>query len=189
MGIVTEDFESRIRSCSLCRLHESRKNAVPGDGSRNAKVMFVGEGPGRTEDLKGIPFCGTAGKFLDELLKIAGLDRKDVYIANIVKCRPPRNRVPLDDEIEICTSNYLKKQISTVKPELIVTMGRTSSRTFLGRDVVMGLEHGKELKGSYHGSYFKLFVTYHPAAALYGAQNKLKLKEDFAKLGKILKSM
>ena len=189
MGIGTEDLERRIRVCTLCRLHETRKNAVPGEGPYNARVVFVGEGPGRTEDLKGVPFCGAAGKFLDELLKIAGLDRKEVYITNVVKCRPPGNRVPFEDEIEICASNYLKKQIEIINPELVVVLGRTSARELLGKDFVMGLGHGRELKGKYRGLNLRLFVTYHPAAALYGAQTKSKLREDFMKLAKILKSM
>lgn len=189
MGVVTEDLERRIRTCNLCRLHQFRKNAVPGEGPYNAKVVFVGEGPGRMEDQKGIPFCGAAGKFLDELLKTAGLQRRDVYITNVVKCRPPDNRVPFDDEVGICTSTYLKNQISMIKPKLVVAMGRTSARALLERDVAMGHEHGKKLKGDYSGVKFDLFLTYHPAAALYGAQTKLKLREDFLKLAKILKSI
>ncbi len=184
-----EDLERRIRECTLCRLHESRKNAVPGHGPYSAKVLFVGEGPGRNEDLNGVPFCGAAGNFLDELLKIAGLSRADVYITNVVKCRPPENRVPQDDEIEICTTNYLKKQIAMIKPKLVVIMGRTSAKALLGREVVMGAEHGKLREHEYGGVKFQLFVSYHPAASLYGAQAKLKLKEDFSKLSDILKRL
>ncbi len=181
-----EDLERRVRTCTLCRLHGLRKNAVPGEGPYNAKVVLVGEGPGRMEDLQGVPFCGAAGKFLDELLKLAGLLRSEVYITNIVKCRPPENRVPLDDEIEICTSNYLKKQITMIKPEIVVSLGRTSARVLLGKGITMGSEHGKFLDHNYCGTSFKLFLTYHPAASLYGAKAKQNLKEDFKKLGHLI---
>ncbi len=184
-----EGIERRIMVCTLCRLHETRKNAVPGEGPSDAKVMFIGEGPGRNEDINGRPFCGSSGKFLDELLKIAGLRREEVYITSVVKCRPPKNRLPRDDEIETCSSNYLGRQIAMIKPELVVTLGRTSSKEILKRDIAMAAEHSKELKASYRGSRFRLFVTYHPAAALYGAGNRQKLKEDFALLGKILGGM
>lgn len=151
--------------------------------------MLIGEGPGRNEDENGVPFCGAAGRFLDELLQIAGLERKGVYITNVVKCRPPQNRVPLDDEIEICTSSYLKKQIKKIRPKLVVVMGRTSARALLGKDFSLSLEHGKETGAKYGGLKLRVFVTYHPAAALYGAQNKVKLREDFAKLAKILEAI
>jgi len=187
VGIAIEDLERRIRTCTLCRLSKSRKNAVPGEGPYDARLVLVGEGPGRNEDLHGVPFCGAAGRFLDELLKIAGLTRPEVYISNIVKCRPPENRVPQDDEIEICTNNYLKKQIALVKPKLVVAMGRTSAKALLGSEVNMATEHGKVLQHEYGGVKFQLFVTYHPAASLYGAQAKLKLKEDFSKLSQVLK--
>ncbi len=147
--------------------------------------MFIGEAPGFNEDMQGKPFVGSAGKFLNELLQIAGLRREDVYITNVVKCRPPENRAPLDDEIETCTSNYLKKQIAVIKPRLVVSLGRTSTRALLGREVFMGKEHGTLLDCTYAGVKFKLFVTYHPAAALYGAQAKQRLQEDFKKLGQI----
>lgn len=183
--MVTEDLERRIRICTLCRLHKSRKNAVPGEGSYHAKIVFVGEGPGRMEDLHGVPFYGAAGKFLNELLKMAELRRENVYITNTVKCRTPENRVPLDDEIEICTSNYLKKQIVMIKPKLVVALGRTSARELLDRDIVMGKEHSALLNCTYADVKFKLFLTYHPAAALYGAEAKQRLQEDFKKLGQI----
>ncbi len=189
MGNFMEDLERRIKICTLCRLHECRKNAVPGEGPYDAKVMFIGEAPGRNEDTNGLPFCGSSGKFLNELLKIAGLKREEAYITSVVKCRPPKNRVPRPDETDTCTSHYLKKQIAVIKPELVVTLGRTSTKEILGREIEMAAEHGKKLKASYRGSHFGLFVTYHPAAALYGAANKQKLKEDFALLGKILRAM
>jgi DNA polymerase len=148
--------------------------------------MLVGEGPGRMEDLRGVPFCGAAGKFLNELLRVAELRREDVYITNTVKCKPPGNRVPLDEEIEICTSNYLKKQFAIIKPKLVVALGRTSARALLNRDIVMAKEHGSVLDCTYAGVKFKLFLTYHPAAALYGAEAKEKLLADFKKLGQLV---
>jgi len=176
-------------ACMLCRLHRSRKNAVPGEGPLDAKVMFVGEAPGYNEDIHGKPFVGSAGKFLSELLQVTGLRREDVYITNVVKCRPPQNRDPADDEIETCTTNYLQKQVAIIKPKLVVALGRIAGRTLIGRYVVMGKEHGSLLDCTYAGASFKLFLTYHPAAALYGAETKQRLQADFRKLGSVLKSL
>ncbi len=187
VGIATEDLERRIRACTLCGLHRSRKNAVPGDGPLDAKILFCGEAPGYNESLQGKPFVGSAGKFLNELLKIAELRREDVYITNVVKCRPPENRAPSDDEIETCTTHYLQKQIAMIKPKLVVALGRTAAKALLGKQVVMGMEHGTLRDCTYAGVKFKLFVTYHPAAALYGAGAKQKLQEDFKKLEQILR--
>lgn len=188
MGIVTEELERRIRACTLCRLHQHRKNAVPGEGPYNARVLLLGEAPGRNEDLRGIPFCGAAGKFLDELLEIAGLKREEVYITNVVKCRPPENRAPRDDEIDVCVSNYLKKQVLIIRPRLIVALGRTASRALLGKEIPITANHGKVLEAKFFGLKAKIFLTYHPAAALYGAKTRLKLREDFAKLSEVLKT-
>lgn len=175
--------------CTLCRLHRSRKNAVPGDGALDAKVMFVGEAPGHNEDIQGKPFVGSAGKFLNVLLQIAGLRREEVYITNVVKCRPPQNRDPADDEIETCTTNYLQKQVTMIKPKLVVALGRIAARALLGQYVMIGKEHGKLVDCTYAGTGFKLFMTYHPAAALYGAETKRRLQADLKKLGSILKSL
>jgi DNA polymerase len=188
-AITMEDIEKRISACTLCRLHRSRKNAVPGEGPLDAEILFCGEAPGHNESLQGRPFVGSAGKFLTELLQIAGLRRENVYISNVVKCRPPENRDPLDDEVEICTSNYLQKQIATIKPKLVVTLGRIAARALLGRHVSMGREHGALLDCTYAGIDFKLYLAYHPAAALYGAGAKQKLQADFRKLGRVLKSV
>ncbi|MFH1821597.1 MAG: uracil-DNA glycosylase [Methanobacteriota archaeon] len=181
-------LEIEAITCKRCRLHETRTNVVFGVGPADAKIMLLGEAPGANEDKSGIPFSGAAGKKLDGFLKIAGLGREDVYITNVVLSRPPRNRAPLPDEVEACRM-FLDDHISIIKPKLIVALGRTAAGTLLGRKVVIGEEHGKLLDCTYTGVKFKLFLTYHPAAALYGAQNKLRLKEDFTKLGKILKLM
>ncbi|MEM3421380.1 MAG: uracil-DNA glycosylase [Candidatus Hadarchaeum sp.] len=188
MGIATEELERRIRTCTLCRLHRNRKNAVPGEGPYDARVMLLGEAPGRNEDLRGIPFCGAAGKFLDELLEIAGLKREEVYITNTVKCRPPQNRAPRDDEIKICASKYLKKQVKIVRPELIVVLGRTAAKALLGKEIPITANHGKVMTVKFAGLNFLIFLTYHPAAALYGARTRSKLREDFAKLAEVLKT-
>jgi len=179
----------KIKVCTLCELHSSRKNAVPGEGPLKAEILFCGEAPGHNEDLQSKPFVGSAGKFLNELLKIAGLRREDVYVTNVSKCRPPGNRDPSDDEIETCTTNYLQKQIAMIKPKLVVALGRIAARVLLGRYVVMGKEHGRLLDCTYGGASFKLFLTYHPAAALYGAETKTRLQADFKTLGQIVKSM
>lgn len=126
---------------------------------------------------------------MNELLQIAGLRREDVYVSNVVKCRPPENRAPFDDEIETCTTHYLKKQVVIIKPKLVVALGRIAARTLLGRVVVMGREHDTLRDCAYAGVKFKLFVTYHPAAALYGAEAKSALQADFKKLGRIVKDM
>lgn len=120
---------------------------------------------------------------------MAGLQRGDVYVTNVVKCRPPENRVPSDDEIETCTTHYLQKQVAMIKPKLVVALGRTAAWALLGRQVVMGREHGTLLDCTYAGVKFKLFVTYHPAAALYGAEAKQGLQADFKKLEQIIESM
>ena len=151
--------------------------------------MFVGEAPGFNEDKQGKPFVGAAGRFLNQLLGLAGLEREKVFITNIVKCRPPNNRDPMEDEIEICTSNYLQSQFQLIKPRLTVALGRIAAGELLGKLVVMAKEHGTLHECTYGGVKFRLFVTYHPAAALYGADAKQKLIEDFRKLGKVLKSI
>ena len=120
-----------VRGCPLCKLSRSRKNAVPGEGQLSAKIMFIGEAPGRSEDEKGRPFVGAAGRILDELLKKAGIERSEVFITNIVKCRPPNNRVPKEDELTACRP-YLDRQIALIKPKVICILGRTAYSSLLG---------------------------------------------------------
>lgn len=140
------------------------------------------------EDLQGKPFVGAAGKNLSDLLRSAGLKREEVFIGNILKCRPPNNRDPTDEEIEAC-SPHLQEQIALIKPKLVVALGRIAARTLLGRQVSMGREHGTLTDCSYAGVKFKLFVTYHPAAAIYGAETRAKLQADFRKLGEVLRKL
>ncbi len=184
-----ESLIQRINQCKLCRLHRGRTHAVPGEGSLNARVLFVGEAPGFNEDKQGRPFVGAAGKFLNELLEIAGLKREQVYITNVVKCRPPGNRDPMDDEIEICTTNYLQHQFRMIKPRLTVALGRISGRVLLGRPVLMARDHGEVYPCTYAGVNHRLFLTYHPAAGLYGAETKRKLIRDFQKLRALVKDL
>ncbi|MFP4498536.1 MAG: uracil-DNA glycosylase family protein, partial [Vulcanimicrobiota bacterium] len=129
-----DDMEEEIRKCTLCRLSENRTNAVPGDGNRCADFMFVGEGPGKQEDLQGIPFVGAAGKLLDELLDSINLKREDIYITNVVKCRPPNNRDPRPEEVEACIP-YLRKQTKIIKPKVICTLGNTAGRKLVRPDM------------------------------------------------------
>jgi uracil-DNA glycosylase family 4 len=181
-------LEAEAKKCARCGLNRTRTNVVFGSGPPDAEIMLVGEGPGLMEDKSGLPFVGAAGKNLDALLQIAGLKRSHVYITNVVKDRPPGNRDPTDEEIEACRP-FLEGQISAIKPKLIIALGRIAARTLLGRHVSMGEEHGMLFDCTYAGVRFKLFVTYHPAAALYSAEAKRKLRSDFEKLGEILKSV
>src|SRR5512133_2928701 len=126
-----EKLAKQIVVCTKCELHRSRKNAVPGEGPTHAEIMFIGEGPGAREDEQGRPFVGASGKFLDQLLEQAGVTRADVWITNVVKCRPPGNRDPKPIEVETCTTNYLDNQIKIVNPSIIVTLGRHSMNKFI----------------------------------------------------------
>lgn len=178
-----EDLTSEIKNCKKCLLHQTRTNAVPGEGSPKADVLFIGEGPGEQEDKQGRPFVGRAGKFLDELIKSIGVKREDVFIANVVKCRPPGNRDPFPDEIKAC-SPYLEKQIKLIKPKLIVTLGRHSMERFVpGKKISQ--DHGKPFR--VNGQVY--FPSYHPAAALYRGNLREELEADFKKIPKILEKI
>jgi len=179
---LMEQVEAEVKTCRKCGLWKRRKNAVPGEGNLDAAVMLVGEAPGYWEDVKGRPFVGAAGKLLDEALSRIGISRGEVYITNVVKCRPPENRDPLSSEIGTC-SPYLDRQIKIVKPKFIVTLGRYSASYILPK---AGFEtesitkiHGKIYETSLLG--FKVFIIpmYHPAAALYNAKYKDELNKDF----------
>lgn len=172
---------AEVRVCQQCQLHYSRKNAVPGEGSSQAEVMFIGEGPGFYENEQGRPFVGPAGKFLDELLERAGLKRETVYITNVVKCRPPGNRDPLPEELAAC-DQYLERQIAAINPLVIVTLGRFSMAKFMP-NVRISSVHGKSswVNG-------RLVVAmFHPAAALHQPSLKNSVIEDFNRLPEFLK--
>lgn len=182
--MATEELATiarEVQSCTLCALHTGRTRAVPGEGPADAKLMFIGEGPGYHEDRQGRPFVGAAGQFLDELLGLAGLQRTDVFIANVVKCRPPKNRDPQPDEVQICTQTYLFRQIELIDPRVIVTLGRFSMNLFLPGERIMRI-HGQPRH--YDGRLIVPMI--HPAAALHQPQNRPLIEEDFRRLPAIL---
>lgn len=171
---------AEVRVCPLCELSRSRTNAVPGEGNPEARVMLIGEGPGHHEDQQGKPFVGASGKFLSELLLNAGLSREEVFITNVVKCRPPGNRDPLPDEIAACRP-YLRRQVQLIDPDVIVTLGRFSMAHFFPGERISKI-HGqpREING-------RLYVPmYHPAAALHQGALRATIQEDFDKLPKLL---
>ena len=165
-----------VRVCPLCKLSRSRKNAVPGEGQLSAKIMFIGEAPGRSEDEKGRPFVGAAGRILDELLKKAGIERSEVFITNIVKCRPPNNRVPKEDELTACRP-YLDRQIALIKPKVICILGRTAYSSLLGGSSITA-NRGKIVERAGQ----KYFLTFHPAAVIYNKGLLSALEADLKKL-------
>jgi uracil-DNA glycosylase family 4 len=165
-----------VSTCTKCVLHESRKKSVPGDGPATAEIMFIGEGPGFHENEQGHPFVGASGKFLDQLLTQAGVTREEVFIANVVKCRPPGNRDPLPDELVTC-DDYLEAQIKAINPSIIVTLGRFSMNKFFPGAKISAV-HGQMQKV---GERF-VIPMFHPAAALHQAALKPSILGDFAKL-------
>ena len=177
---MAENLYARVRACDLCPLARTRTHAVPGEGPLTAEVMFIGEAPGMNEDRQGRPFVGQAGQFLNELLAAAGLTRTDVYICNVLKCRPPNNRDPLPGEIDACR-DYLDEQIEMIDPLLIVTLGRFSmARWFPGQSI--SRIHGKvsELGGRF------VAPMYHPAAALHQQALRDTIIHDFQALPAII---
>ncbi len=175
-----EELHQRIRTCTDCPLSQTRIHAVPGEGPADAEVMFIGEGPGYHEDRQGRPFVGPAGKFLEELLEGNGLRREQVYITNVVKCRPPNNRDPLPSEIAACRK-YLQQQIAIIRPRVIVTLGRHSLAWFFPKDSISKV-HGQVRRKD--GTYF--LHLYHPAAALHQPAMRETIEEDFKKLARVL---
>jgi DNA polymerase len=174
------NLAKEISICTRCPLAQGRTKAVPGDGPESASIMFVGEGPGFHEDQQGRPFVGAAGQFLTELLQSIGLQREEVYITNVVKCRPPGNRDPQPEEIEACCS-YLDRQIAILRPKVIVTLGRYSMARAFPNEKISAI-HGKPRKVG-DVIYVPMF---HPAAALHQPSLRKTVEEDFAKLPKIL---
>jgi uracil-DNA glycosylase len=185
-------LNAEMKACSKCALRAGCNQVVPGDGSAEAKIMFIGEGPGKKEDELGVPFVGAAGKFLDEMLAAIKLKREDVYIANTVKCRPPQNRDPLPEEKELCWS-WLLEQIKIIQPELIVTLGRHSMEIFLPNHKISEV-HGSAMRRDFPGvgktslpaGRQVFFPLYHPAAALYNGSMRAVLMKDFKKIPKVL---
>ncbi len=171
-----EDLVKKAATCTRCRLHKSRTNPVFADGAPNAELMFIGEGPGRDEDEQGIPFVGRAGQLLTKMIEAMQFDRKEVYIANIVKCRPPENRAPMDDEAEQCLP-YLLRQIELVKPKVIVLLGAVPLKYILGLNGITKVRgNWKEFKG------IKVMPTLHPAYLLRNPPAKKDAWEDLQKV-------
>jgi DNA polymerase len=173
---------AEIIVCTKCQLSKNRKNAVPGEGNPESPVMFIGEAPGQSEDIKGKPFVGAAGKFLETLLSEIGLSRNDVFICNIVKCRPPRNREPMPNEIQTCTP-YLDRHINIIKPKFVVTLGNYSTAYIFSKANLpfngITQARGKFYQATIVNMQITIFPTFHPAAALYSAKYKETLQHDF----------
>lgn len=168
-----EDLESACKNCKSCKLYNERTNVVIGTGDKKAKVMFIGEGPGADEDLQGIPFVGKAGKLMNMAFDGIGIKREAVYIANIVKCRPPANRNPEDDEALAC-SEYLQAQIKLVNPEVIVLLGSIALKNILGKEYSITSCRGKIVEKEDR----KYLPTFHPAALLRDEDKKIDFWED-----------
>ncbi len=174
---------ARVTSCQLCALSQTRILAVPGEGPLDADVMFIGEAPGANEDKQGRPFVGASGQFLSELLAAAGLARPDVYICNVLKCRPPANRDPLPAEIDACR-DYLDEQIDLIDPLVVVTLGRYSMAKFFPNQIISRIHgHPREVAGRWY------VPMYHPAAALHQGSLKATMIDDFAALGRLLREV
>lgn len=180
---ILAELENRVRTCHLCPLADTRKNAVPGAGRPDAEIMLIGEGPGHHENEQGLPFIGAAGKLLDDLLAGIGLNREDVYITNVVKCRPPGNRDPQLEEIDACQM-YLDRQIELIDPRVIVTLGRFSmARWFPG--VRISDIHGKPKRIGER----VIVPMFHPAAALHQPKYRPMLHQDFQRLPGFIKQL
>jgi DNA polymerase len=175
-----QKLNQEIKNCRKCPLWRMRKNAVPGEGPADAKIMLLGQAPGAMENLKGIPFCGRAGKFLDHLLKIAGIDRKKIFVTSPLKCFPPKNRKPKKEEIEACLP-WLKKQIEIINPKRFILLGEVAFSVFFPGEKLSNYR-GKWIEKN--GKFY--FPTYHPAAGLRFPKIKKTLEKDFRKLKNIL---
>ena len=179
--IPLDELRAEVAACRRCPLCDGRTQTVFGVGDPSARVLIVGEAPGKNEDAQGEPFVGAAGKYLNELLAIAGLTREEVFIANVLKCRPPSNRDPRPEEIQACTP-FLREQTRTINPEFIVTLGNFSTKFILKTDVGITRLHGTLQRAG----RFKVFPIFHPAAALYDGKKREALENDFATLGELL---
>lgn len=170
-------LKQELLSCEKCRLCSTRNNTVLGEGNINANIMFIGEGPGHDEDMQGRPFVGPAGQLLDKMLASIGLDRNNTYIANIVKCRPPQNRVPEEDEAQACLP-YLRKQFAIVKPKIVVCLGATAARYVIDRNIRITRDRGNW----YEKMGCSFIATFHPSALLRDPSKKRDAWEDMKKI-------
>lgn len=176
-----DKLEQKVKKCKKCPLKDGRTNVVFGSGNVNADVLIIGEAPGKNEDLEGLPFVGKAGKYLDELLSIAGLNRNEVYIANVLKCRPPSNRNPRAEEILACAP-YLREQTSKINPKLIITLGNFATKFILKNEEGITQLHGKAVTLG----KFTVLPVFHPASTMYDPKKKEELEKDFAKISKLI---
>ena len=182
--IPLDELRVQVESCRRCPLCDGRTQTVFGVGNPHARVMFIGEAPGKNEDLQGEPFVGAAGHYLNELLGCAGLRREDVFIANVLKCRPPGNRDPRPEEIQTCTP-FLREQTRTIDPEVLVTLGKFSTQFILKTQVGITRLHGRVQRAG----KFLVFPIFHPAAALYDGAKREALENDFVTLGQLLNQL
>ncbi len=180
-------YAAQVEACTRCRLATGRSQVVFGAGDPHADLMFVGEAPGFHEDKQGIPFVGQAGKLLDKLLAGIGLERSEVYIANVLKCRPPGNRDPQPDEIESCEP-HLFKQIELIQPRVVATLGNFATKLLSGKPTGITRVHGQEQEVTLGGNRVLLYPLYHPAAALYTPAMLNILQEDFRRLPDLMGS-
>jgi uracil-DNA glycosylase len=187
VAAVTElqAYGEEVAGCTRCALAGGRTQVVFGSGDSAADLMFVGEAPGFHEDKQGVPFVGAAGKLLDQLLAGIGLTRPDVYVANVLKCRPPGNRDPMPDEIEACEA-HLWRQIELIEPRVVATLGNFATKLLSGRPTGITRVHGQEQETTLGGRRVLLYPLYHPAAALYTPRMLDVLKSDFARLPELL---
>ena len=184
MRVSWAELYGELENCSKCRLCEQRKHIVPGEGNPNAQLMFVGEGPGQEEDRLGRPFVGRSGELLTRMIHAIGIERSEVYICNVVKCRPPQNRNPEPDEAEACL-NYLRAQVALVRPKVIVLLGKVACRYTLGEEIFITRDHGRwfERKGTW------FIPTFHPSALLRDPTKKRDAWDDFQKIREKLKEI
>ncbi|MDR1013465.1 MAG: uracil-DNA glycosylase [Coriobacteriales bacterium] len=181
MAQPLDDIRAETTDCRLCALSETRTNVVFGVGNPHAEVMFIGEAPGKNEDLGAEPFIGAAGQYLNSLLALAGLKREEIYIANVLKCRPPENRDPRPEEIEACTP-YLRAQVRSIAPEILVTLGNFATRFILKTDRgITGLRGQVHITGR-----FSVLPIFHPAAAIYDRSKEPVMENDFRLLGRLI---
>lgn len=182
--LTWHELESACRECKQCPLHAERQNMVFGVGNKEAKVMFIGEGPGEQEDIQGIPFVGPAGMLLNDYLTAVGIKREDVYIANIVKCRPPKNRDPHEDEQEACIG-YLRNQVQLIKPKIIVCLGRIAAKKIIDPEFKITREHGTW----YDSKGIRIMATFHPSALLRDESRRPAAFLDFKSIAGELKKL
>ncbi len=184
-GATLDAYAAQTAACTRCRLAEGRTQVVFGNGDPNADLMFVGEAPGFHEDQQGIPFVGQAGKLLDQLLAGIGLSRDMVFVANVLKCRPPGNRDPMPDEIEACES-HLFRQVELIQPKVVATLGNFSTKLLSGKQLGITRVHGQEQQVTLGGRSVLLYPLYHPAAALYTPAMLKVLQEDFRRIPELI---